>query len=141
MQLGDSRGAALGGKFYVVGGREDFGMAPSARLFEHTPGDAGWLERASMGTSRMYPAVVAHDGALWVWGGLGTSAFQVLATGERWDPVTNAWTPLPPLPLPMDNVRAVAVGTSIFVIGGSTGVARLLEFRTDLDLSRPSPAS
>src|SRR5262245_56616406 len=41
-----------------------------------------------------------------------------LDTAERYDPSTNQWTELPPLPSPRSDLAVVALGGYVYAIGG-----------------------
>jgi N-acetylneuraminic acid mutarotase len=114
--------ATLAGQVHVIGGtRVGPTVAPINTHHILDPATNIWDAGAAPGlltTARAYhAAVTGSDGAIYVIGGTdGTSA---LATVERYDPSTRAWTVLPSH---MTNARsglaAVAVGTTIYAIGG-----------------------
>lgn len=63
----------------------------------------------------------AANGKLYVFGGEQWVPEQkVFDNSWVYDPTTNAWTALPPLPTPRHGLGVSAVGNRIFVFGGAT---------------------
>jgi N-acetylneuraminic acid mutarotase len=70
-----------------------------------------------MSVARQEVAVATVDGRVFVVGGL---LFDQSTTGtvEAWDPGTDAWTTVAPLPVPLHHSVAAEVGGKLYVIGG-----------------------
>ena len=97
------RGAALGGRFYVVGGTTpDGGGRQVLRL---RPGRDEWERRAPLPAPRSNHAVVALDGKLWVVGGWHE---RERADVFVYDPRRDRWSRGPSLPRPTHALGAVA---------------------------------
>jgi N-acetylneuraminic acid mutarotase len=116
--------AAIDGKLYVVGGA-DFGVPASgpqhnvffATLEVYDPALKTWdTTRASMPTARREPAAAVLDGRLYVMGGMGVAG--VTGVVEAYDPCTNAWSPVAPLPTPRSSAVAGVLGRTIHLVGG-----------------------
>ena len=88
----------------------------------YDPATDTWTATAMIGA----PAPRTHHTAVWtgaemvVWGGCGqVSNFCEIATGGRYDPVADSWTPVAPSPiLPRRRHTAVWTGTEMVVWGG-----------------------
>lgn len=82
------------------------------------PGSGTCLEAAPMGLSRARHASVAlHDGRVIVIGGISQDA---TSSTEIYDPRTNSWSFGPSLPMPIYDHSAVANGSDLIIIGGSS---------------------
>ena len=96
-------------------------------------------------------AVAAHDGRIWVAGGLD-AAEEVVDTVWLFDPQADEWSSGPPLPTPVHHAVLVSTGEDLLLIGGYLGsefgsltnaVWRLTDDRTgwDEDVPLPSPTA
>jgi hypothetical protein len=77
--------------------------------------------------ARLEMAVTAHDGRIWLAGGLSPSG-EALAEVAIFDPATWEWTDAPPLPTGVHHGALVSDGERLIFIGGYIGS----------DFSRPS---
>jgi DNA-binding CsgD family transcriptional regulator/N-acetylneuraminic acid mutarotase len=92
---------------------------PIGGVFPTAPSDSTpsrWHTRAQMPTPRTDHAVVAHQGLVYVIGGVSSNG----ATGrvEVYDPRTDAWTTRRSKPTPVGFIAAVEVNAKIYVPGG-----------------------
>jgi hypothetical protein len=110
--------AVIDSLIYVVGGRE-FGVNKT-NLEAYSPRSDTWHALAPMPTARGGLAAAALHGKLYVFGGewFDQGESGVFAEVEEYDPVSNTWRTLAPMPVPRHGMGAAAVGDSIFVIGG-----------------------
>lgn len=121
---------ACDGKLYAYGGH----IAPvhtysteavTGRFFRRpVSGDAGWEELAS-GPALQGMNLAAHGGKIYRVGGMdprnkpGKPAENFSVTSAAcYDPATNAWTDLPPLPEPRSSHDLAVVGDTLYVVGG-----------------------
>ena len=115
-------GAALDGKVYIVGGRfpDDFGLTNRNTLEAYDPTTDTWARLTPMPTARGGNTAAALHGKLYVFGGefFTTSTRGVFEENEEYDPATNTWQTMAPMPVPRHGLGAVAVGDTIFIIGG-----------------------
>ncbi len=106
-----------------------------------------WISLAPLQQARQELAVAAANGKLYAIGGIAGTA--VLASVEEYDPATNRWRFVAPLPEPLHHSAAAVIDDIIYVIGGyrtlafdpTTAVYRY-DWRTDLwsrVTSLPSP--
>lgn len=88
--------ATIGDKVYIVGGLGDkTGIVESAATFDLKT--SKWSDIASPKTARVFPNLVALNGKLVLAGGFAKvdGHFAPATTAEIYDPLTNAWEPLP----------------------------------------------
>lgn len=80
------------------------------------PQPGAWSERAAMPAPAQSELDVAvWDGRIYALGGFGDP------TGfKRYDPATDAWTTLPPLPSGRNHLAAFALGGGVYYTGGAT---------------------
>ncbi len=111
--------AAIGGRFYAVGGR-------AGRLFDvlevFDPTTATWqTDLAPMPTARGGLAAAALGSRLYTFGGEGNSdhPLGMFHETEVYDPASNGWSALDPMPTPRHGTVAVTIGAAIYVVGGS----------------------
>jgi N-acetylneuraminic acid mutarotase len=135
---------AVGDKIYVMPlyGSEGF----MDELFEYDPPTDTWTPKAERPTHRYDLSAVALNGRLYVIGGHGTIDDGPWESGKPWsykshvevyDPATNAWSSVQPLPYPLASTASCVAGDKIFVFGGrdSSGVvqASTLVYDTSAD--------
>ena len=82
------------------------------------PISVGWQEQAAMPTARSGLAAAVYENQIYAIG--GEAKDQVFDRVERFDPTSNRWENLSPLPTPVTDVQAAVVGGHIFVPGGRT---------------------
>ena len=76
-----------------------------------------------MSTARAASAAAAIDGKLYVMGGYGPNGY--LSSVERFDPATNAWEAVAPMPTARTSPAAAAIDGKLYVMGGHDGQNRL----------------
>lgn len=119
------------------------------------PADAAqpWVSAAPMGTARAYhTATLLRDGNVLITGGDdgaiggGDNGSRKLATAERYDPATDRWTAVAPMPIPHTRHTAILLPDGrVFVIGDYNTIdatkAELYDPATDRwTLAAASPA-
>lgn len=141
---GELAAAFVNGRLYAVGG---FATSDLNTLESYDPSTNTWTERAPMPTAREGIAAGVIDGILYVVGGnvrssssdavTRSSIFSagmprspvfdiqssehVLATLEAYNPVTNSWKSLAPMPTPRSMLAVGVVNGILYAIGGRTG--------------------
>jgi N-acetylneuraminic acid mutarotase len=122
-------GVALNGKMYVIGGWDD-GKARGAN-YEYDPATDKWTKKQSMPRPAHHAALAAANGKIYVFGGFVPPKDTQVPLGGAWepiddawqyDPTTDSWKSLAPLPGKRGSAFAGEVGGKIYVIGGATTV-------------------
>lgn len=113
-------GGAVGGKLYVLGGRQSNITSQSPIAYEFTPG-VGWAERAPMPTARGGTACGVVGNRIAVVGGEGNSAVAsgVFPQAEVYDTSANTWATLAPMPSPRHGMGAAVVDGRMYIPGGA----------------------
>jgi len=117
----------IDGKIYVCGGDYwGYDMPYSNVLEVYDPVSKTWSRKANMPEGLAMPKAVSLNGCLYVVGGYKTvgSNNQVSQSVYKYDPTSNSWSTVAPLPVPRVNHGLVTVNGKIYAIGGqnSTGV-------------------
>jgi N-acetylneuraminic acid mutarotase len=125
--LPEARGAlglaALDGRLYAVGGATaGLGGPVTGAVDAYDPAVDAWSAVTTMPTPREHLAVAAGDGRLWTGGGRanGDDSPAMAEVAEVYDPATDAWATLPPLPTPRGGVAGAWVAGRFVTVGGET---------------------
>ena len=120
-------GVSANGKLYVMGGWAD-GKARGAN-YEYDPATDKWTKKQPMPHPAHHAALAAVNGKIYVFGGFVAPATNAIPLGAAWEPIadayefnpaTDSWKPLAPLPGKRGSAIAAEVGGKIYVIGGAT---------------------
>ena len=117
--------AGTDGRVYVIGGEAgDYNYISTVEVYD--PKTDSWTTAAPMPTARSgHGAAMGLDGRIYVMGGYYGSAFDQNATlnvVEAYDPSTDQWATVAPLPTARDWLAAAAAPDGrIWAIGGHTG--------------------
>jgi N-acetylneuraminic acid mutarotase len=112
-------GAFIGGKFYVVGGRRVTRALDANEVYD--PQTNTWADQAPLPTPRAGIGVAAVNGELFVFGGetlYPSGGGEVHGEVEVFNPATNTWRSLSPMPTPRHGIFASVIGNNIFLPGG-----------------------
>lgn len=114
-------GAVIDGRLFVAGGRV-VGGSNESTLESFDPRSGNWERLSPMPNAQGGIAAAAVDGRLYVFGGeyFGASGSGVHRESWAYDPATDAWSRISPMPVPRHGLGAVAIDGSIYVIGGAT---------------------
>jgi N-acetylneuraminic acid mutarotase len=113
----------VGGALYAIGGRSDGGgNANSAALERYDPARDAWDGLTPMPTARSGHAAAEIGGRLVVMGGEVNPGRPdgVFVEVELYDPASDRWTVIEPMPVPRHGIGAVAVAALVYVPGGAT---------------------
>jgi N-acetylneuraminic acid mutarotase len=116
-------GAAVNGKFYAFGGLAP-GWTPKGLMYEYDPDGDTWTKKKNMALALHHPAWVALNGKLYLFGGFtkpakGPSAWVPIDNAWEYDPRTDNWKALAPMPSKRGAAVAALVDGKIYVIGGA----------------------
>jgi len=109
--------------FYVVGGRTGKPTTSKDTVFALKPAANQWTSLARMPTGRGGLAVAAIGTTIYTFGGEGNElpgSNSIYPECESYDTLTDKWTKEPSMKVPRHGVPAVAVGNSIYIMGGGT---------------------
>ena len=108
-------------KLYVVGG-VNAALGELSSLEAYDPVTDTWTTKTSMPTARRRTSAGVIDGKLYVVGGVGKTEVgenQVdLGTLEVYDPITDTWATLAPMPTPRVTASAGVIDGKLYVVGG-----------------------
>lgn len=109
---------AIGGKFYAVGGRPPLTLNV-LEVFD--PSSNTWSTLAPMPTGRSGIAGAVVKDCLYVFGGEGNVNHPqgVFPQNEVYNPKTNTWESLAPMPTPRHGIGAAVIGDKIYIPGGA----------------------
>jgi N-acetylneuraminic acid mutarotase len=128
--------ARVGNSIYVVGGF----LPPStttAAVERYDIRRDRWQRARPMPIAVNHPAVVAHRGFLYVYGGYTDSSFQpVTGALQRFDPRSGRWTRLPASPTPRAAAALAARDGKLYAVGGVDGAALATLEVYDVDARR-----
>lgn len=115
----------VGGRIYVIGGRAGSVFIPNALnvdiVEEYNPATDQWALRTPMPTPRSAGAWGVHAGRIYVAGGeiRHRDIWGTYTTVEAFDPKSDSWTRLPPMPLPRHGLAGDFIGNRFHLVGGS----------------------
>jgi N-acetylneuraminic acid mutarotase len=115
-------GQAVGGKFYVLGGRTVGIGDIVGEVQVYDPALASWSAGAPMPTARGGMASGVVDGRIVLVGGEGNTNVSsgVFPQVEVYDPQADSWAALPDMVTPRHGMGAVGYQGSLYVPGGAT---------------------
>jgi N-acetylneuraminic acid mutarotase len=116
---------AIGGKVYVAGGRFGAGVGSemTAVLEVYDPATGAWTPAAPLPAPRAGVTAIAAAGCLYIIGGEGNDADPrgIFAENEAYDPATDTWSVLTPMPTPTHGLTGAAlINGQIYIPGGAT---------------------
>jgi N-acetylneuraminic acid mutarotase len=120
-------GVTVNGKLYVIGGWGG-GKARGVN-YEYDPATNVWTKKSPMPRPAHHAALAAVNGRIYAFGGFVAPANTAVPVGAAWEPIaeawefnpaTDSWKPLAPLPDKRGSAIAAEVGGKIYVIGGAT---------------------
>jgi len=116
-------GAAAGGKLFVFAGLAP-GWKPKALVYQYDPTSDKWAQRNPMPLPSHHVGIVEFQGKIYAFGGFvmpqaGPPAWEPINNAWQYDPTTDTWKALTPMPTKRGAPVAAAVGDKIYVIGGA----------------------
>lgn len=123
--VGEIYGTSIGGKIYVLGGLDDRPgiIAPDGYNWEYDPATDKWTARKKMPRPAHHIMIASLQNKIYVFGGFvrpaAYPAWQPISNAWVYDPATNSWKALAPMPTPRGAGQAVALDGKIYVIGGA----------------------
>jgi N-acetylneuraminic acid mutarotase len=124
----------LDGRLYLVGGFREATFEPTGAVRVYDLASRTWTDGTPMPTPRGALAVVVLAGRIHAIGGNAANAGSLdhadhgiggdgssVGTHEVYDPQTNTWSRLAPLPTPRNHLGAAVAGGRIHAVGGRVG--------------------
>jgi N-acetylneuraminic acid mutarotase len=131
---------AVDGKVYVIGGRVGaafIGVASNTNLVEeYDPTADQWgAVRARMPSARSAVAYGVSDGRIFIAGGEHQDSGQMTAFRalEAYEPATNSWAVLPPMPIPRHGLAGAVLGNRLHLVSGDVQSAGIPNMHLDSD--------
>ncbi|HEY1473147.1 MAG TPA: kelch repeat-containing protein [Pseudolabrys sp.] len=120
---GEIVGAVVGNKWYVMGGYDGANVQPQGIVTEYDATSDTWTNKKGMLVPAHHAAAVELGGKVYVFGGFvgrpGAKGWGPIANASVYDPATDSWKELAPMPTARGSANAVVVDGKIFVIGGA----------------------
>jgi N-acetylneuraminic acid mutarotase len=119
-------GVAAGGKLYVLAGLVSAPIwTPIGLVYEYDPATDHWTKKKPMALPAHHVALTEYHGKIYVFGGFvapqsGPAAWVPINNSWEYDPATDTWKALAPLPTKRGSPLAAVVGDKIYVIGGAS---------------------
>jgi N-acetylneuraminic acid mutarotase len=119
-------GAAAGGKMYVFAGLAPV-WKPMGIVYEYDPASNQWTKKKPMALASHHVAFTEYHGKIYAFGGFvfpqsGPPAWVPIDNAWEYDPATDTWKALAPLPTKRGSPVAAVVGDKIYVIGGAANL-------------------
>ncbi|MCW4001219.1 MAG: hypothetical protein NWE93_13375 [Candidatus Bathyarchaeota archaeon] len=114
-------------KIFAIGGYdENWKLTGTNQRYD--PSSDSWTIQASMPTPRAYFGIAVCQNKIYVIGGVNKSGLVPFSSGlevsgvtginEAYDPSTNTWQTMAPMPTPRSQMQANVVDNKIYVAGG-----------------------
>jgi len=120
---GSGVGVGIGAKLYVTGGRQGNGSGPFASLDIYDTVSGAWSSGNAMPTAREATMGTEFGGKMLVIGGYARPSGDwnhgyPVANNEAYDPATDTWSTLAPMPVPVWAASIANLNGKIYVVGG-----------------------
>ena len=111
------------GKLYLFGGLAPK-FVPRGLVYEYDPATNVWSAKKPMPLPSHHLALAEYGGKIYCFGGFklpvsGEIAWEPIDNAWEYDPATDAWKPLRPMPSKRGGGAAAAVNGKIYVLGGA----------------------
>jgi N-acetylneuraminic acid mutarotase len=136
---GEVLGLAANGKLYAFAGLAP-GFRPRGNVFEYDPGSNQWSKKKPMRLGSHHIALAALNNKIYVFGGFvlpqsGPPAWSAIDNSYEYDPATDEWKELPPMPTKRGAATAAAANGKIYITGGANSIEGVTE--NGISQSRP----
>jgi N-acetylneuraminic acid mutarotase len=117
LEVLDVAGASVGNEVYMIGGKTSSGAMNSLYIYDIiTDSWSQGPDMPSLGVEN--PAVTVLNGKVYAFGGSGSPFGGARTTASAYDPGSNTWQALAPMPLGVGGPTAAALDGKIYVSGG-----------------------
>jgi N-acetylneuraminic acid mutarotase len=117
-------GATANGKLYVFAGLTELPQwHPRGYVYEYDPATNQWTKKRPMALPAHHVALLGYRGKIYAFGGFvappsGPSGWKPIDNSWEYDPATDSWKALAPMPSKRGGGAAAGVNGKIYVIGG-----------------------
>ena len=116
-------GATVNGRLYVFAGLAA-GWKPKALVFEYDAATDSWARKKPMALASHHLALTVYGDKIFLFGGFkypdaGPPAFEPINNAWEYDPASDTWKTLAPMPSKRGATAAAVVDGKIYVIGGA----------------------
>jgi N-acetylneuraminic acid mutarotase len=124
-------GATANGKFYVFAGLAP-GWKPKSLVFEYDPASNQWSKKKPMKLATHHVAFATLNNKIYAFGGFtlpasGPAAWNPVNNAWEYDPATDEWKELAPMPTARGAATAAAAGGKLYVTGGANSLPGVTE--------------
>ncbi|HVB32943.1 MAG TPA: kelch repeat-containing protein [Patescibacteria group bacterium] len=118
------QGATANGKLYVFAGLTELPQwRPKGYVYEYDPATNQWTKKKPMALPAHHVVFVGYKGKIYAFGGFvapktGPSGWKPINNSWEYDPATDTWKALAPMPSKRGGGAAAVVDGKIYVIGG-----------------------
>jgi N-acetylneuraminic acid mutarotase len=124
-------GATAGGRLYVFAGLAP-GWKPRAMVFEYDPGSNAWTRKRPMRLASHHVAFASLDNKIYAFGGFalpesGPAGWSPVNNAWEYDPATDEWKELAPMPSKRGAAAAGVANGKIYVTGGVNSLPGVTE--------------
>jgi N-acetylneuraminic acid mutarotase len=117
-------GASAAGKMYVFAGLIPL-WHPAGLVYQYDPATNQWAKRKPMALPSHHVALTTYNDKIYAFGGFvypesGPAAWVPIDNAFEYDPSTDTWKVLAPMPIKRGAAVAATVGDKMYVIGGAT---------------------
>jgi N-acetylneuraminic acid mutarotase len=116
-------GGVINGKLYVAGGQDPANISPVSTVQVYDPTTNIWTPLAPLPSARSGGGSAVINGILYAVGGAVSVNFTAVPvnTLESYNPATNTWIELAPMPTARYSLGVGAVGGILYAVGGFDG--------------------
>ena len=123
--------ATANNKLYVFAGLAPV-WKPKALVFEYDPASNQWGKKKPMKLASHHVAFASLNNKIYAFGGFvlpqsGPAAWVPINNAWEYDPATDEWKELPPMPTARGAASAAAVGGKLYVTGGANSLSGVTE--------------
>src|SRR5579871_1784306 len=117
-------GIGAGGKMYVFAGLAPV-WKPLGLVYEYDPAADKWTKKQPMARPSHHVAFAEYQGKIYAFGGFvlpqsGPPAWVPIDNAWEYDPATDAWKALAPMPTRRGAAAAAVIDGKAYVVGGAT---------------------
>src|SRR5438876_11617682 len=120
---GELLGGAINGRLYAAQGLLP-GFKPAGLVYEYDPTSDAWTQKKPMPHPVHHAAITVSNGKMYLFGGFdlppsGPPGWNPVSDAWEYDPATDGWRALTPMPTARGGGVAAVVNGKIYVIGGA----------------------